>query len=123
MVEFHHSFPVLYKHMFRVEENPSIAFIGCAEPVGCMFSVGELQARLATRVFKGLVKLPSVKEMQRDIAENLTMKESETYDVKTHATSVRHYQRVDTIKREMFSQKSVRRSSVIRQHSSWAPCS
>ena len=93
MVEFHHSFPVLYKHMFRVEENPSIAFIGCAEPVGCMFSVGELQARLATRVFKGLVKLPTVKEMQRDIAENLTMKESETYDVKTHATSVRleHY--------------------------------
>ena len=89
MVEFQHNFPVLYKHMFRVEENPSIAFIGSSEPVGCMFSVAELQARLATRVFKGLVKLPSVNEMQRDIVKNLTTKESETYDVKTHATSVR----------------------------------
>ena len=34
----------------------------------------------------------------------------------------RFYQRVDTIKREMFK-KASGDSSVIRQHSSWAPCS
>ncbi|XP_028398597.1 dimethylaniline monooxygenase [N-oxide-forming] 2-like [Dendronephthya gigantea] len=88
MVEFKHKSPLMYKHMFRVEENPSIAFIGCLQPVGCMFSVAELQARLATRVFKGLVKLPSTEDMEQDIAENLARLENESYDAKKHATAV-----------------------------------
>ena len=89
MVKFKNNSPMMYKHMFRVEEKPSIAFIGCLQPVGCMFSVAELQARLATRVFKGLVKLPAIREMEQDIAENLARRESESYDVKKHSTVVR----------------------------------
>ncbi len=87
-VKFKYNSPVMYKHMFRVEENPSIAFIGCLQPVGCMFSVAELQARLAARVFKGLIKLPALKEMERDIAENQARRESESYNGKKHATLV-----------------------------------
>jgi dimethylaniline monooxygenase (N-oxide forming) len=89
MIELKHNAPSMYKHMFRVEEKPSIAFIGCLQPVGCMFSVAELQARLATRVFKGLVKLPSVKEMKQDIAQDFERKQSECYDAQKHATRVR----------------------------------
>ncbi|CAB4001441.1 dimethylaniline monooxygenase [N-oxide-forming] 5-like [Paramuricea clavata] len=88
MVKFKNNSPMMYKHMFRVEEKPSIAFIGCLQPVGCMFSVAELQARLATRVFKGLVKLPAIREMEQDIAENLARRESESYDAKKHSTVV-----------------------------------
>lgn len=88
MVEFQGESPVMYKHMFRAEEKPSIAFIGFLQPVGCMFSVAELQARLATRVFKDFIRLPTVKEMELDIAENMAIRESETYDAKKHATVV-----------------------------------
>lgn len=89
-VTFKDNSPQMYKHMFRVEKDPTIAFIGCLQPVGCMFSVAELQARLATRVFKGVTKLPGVKEMEKDIAENIARRKVESYDPKKHATAVRN---------------------------------
>ena len=91
MVELKNKSPVMYKHMFRMEEKPTIAFIGFLQPVGCMFSVAELQARLATRVFKGLVTLPSIREMERDFVENSERKEKESYDAKKHSTVVRYF--------------------------------
>ena len=89
MIEFKHNSPSMYKHMFRVEENPSIAFIGCLQPVGCMFPVAELQARLATKVFKGSIKLPPIKDMEQDIAKDFARKQSECYDAQKHPTRVR----------------------------------
>ena len=88
MIEFKHNSPSMYKHIFRVEENPSIAFIGCLQPVGCMFSVAELQARLATKVFKGEIKLPPIKDMEQDIAKDFARKQIECYDAQKHSTRV-----------------------------------
>ena len=87
-VEFEDNCPILYKHMFRVEDNPTLAFIGCLQPVGCLFSVAEIQARVATRLFKGLIKLPDAKEMRQVIEARMERKRTESYNAKKHATTV-----------------------------------
>ncbi|XP_061594081.1 flavin-containing monooxygenase 5-like [Cololabis saira] len=58
----------LYKYVFPPElERPTLAIIGLVQPLGAIMPISEMQARWATRVFKGCVKLPPVAAMQRDI--------------------------------------------------------
>ncbi|XP_016002629.2 dimethylaniline monooxygenase [N-oxide-forming] 2 [Rousettus aegyptiacus] len=58
----------LYKYMFPPHlEKPTLACIGFIQPLGSIFPTVELQARWATRVFKGLCTLPSEKTMMEDI--------------------------------------------------------
>lgn len=43
----------LFKNMFPPDlKNPSLAIIGCFQPIGAIMPICELQCRLATRVFK-----------------------------------------------------------------------
>ncbi|XP_021380302.1 dimethylaniline monooxygenase [N-oxide-forming] 5-like isoform X1 [Mizuhopecten yessoensis] len=50
----------LYKYMFPPDlDKPTLSVIGCCQPVGAIMPLSEMQARLATRVFKGDVQLPS----------------------------------------------------------------
>lgn len=86
-VQFKAKSPILYKHTFPVEENPTLAFIGFPQVVGAIFAPSELQARLATRVFKGATKLPRVKDMEQDIKEEMERKE-ELYNPEKNITSV-----------------------------------
>ncbi|XP_037681293.1 dimethylaniline monooxygenase [N-oxide-forming] 2 isoform X1 [Choloepus didactylus] len=58
----------LYKYMFPPHlEKPTLACIGLIQPLGSIFPTVELQARWATRVFKGLCTLPSESTMMVDI--------------------------------------------------------
>ncbi|XP_071076084.1 flavin-containing monooxygenase 2 isoform X2 [Desmodus rotundus] len=58
----------LYKYMFPPHlEKLTLACIGLIQPLGSIFPTVELQARWATRVFKGLCTLPSEKTMMEDI--------------------------------------------------------
>ncbi|KAM4641600.1 flavin-containing monooxygenase 5-like [Discoglossus pictus] len=58
----------LYKFVFPPKlEKPTVAFLGLIQPLGAIMPMAELQARWATRVFKGLCTLPSTKEMMADI--------------------------------------------------------
>ncbi|XP_036756983.2 flavin-containing monooxygenase 2 isoform X1 [Manis pentadactyla] len=58
----------LYKYMFPPHlEKPTLACIGLIQPLGSIFPTVELQARWATRVFKGLCALPSERTMTMDI--------------------------------------------------------
>ncbi|XP_029395027.1 dimethylaniline monooxygenase [N-oxide-forming] 2 isoform X1 [Mus pahari] len=60
----------LYKAMFPPHlEKPTLACIGLIQPLGSIFPTVELQARWATRVFKGLCSLPSETSMMADIVE------------------------------------------------------
>ncbi|XP_043941184.1 flavin-containing monooxygenase 5-like [Protopterus annectens] len=60
----------LYKYVFPPHlEQPTLAVIGLVQPVGAIMPVSEMQCRWAARVFKGLVKLPSVSSMMEDIAK------------------------------------------------------
>ncbi|CAO2637591.1 Flavin-containing monooxygenase 5 [Lemmus lemmus] len=58
----------LYKLMFPPDlEKPTLAVIGLIQPLGIILPIAELQSRWAARVFKGLKKLPSKKDMMADI--------------------------------------------------------
>ncbi|XP_036128778.1 dimethylaniline monooxygenase [N-oxide-forming] 2-like [Molossus molossus] len=59
---------LMYKYMFPPHlEKSTLACIGLCQPLGSIFPVAELQARWATRVFKGLCTLPSEKTMMEAI--------------------------------------------------------
>lgn len=58
----------LYKYVFPPElDQPTLAMIGLVQPLGAIMPISEMQARWATRVFKGCIKLPSTAAMLKDI--------------------------------------------------------
>ncbi|XP_028936180.1 flavin-containing monooxygenase 5-like [Ornithorhynchus anatinus] len=73
-------------------ERPTLAFVGLVQPVGALIPTAELQSRWATRVFKGLCKLPSAEDMMVDIARKREAME------KRFAQSPRHCLQEDYIK-------------------------
>ncbi|KAF5909731.1 dimethylaniline monooxygenase [N-oxide-forming] 5-like, partial [Clarias magur] len=79
------SFPFLQSHVLSVTDNKSrlykyvfppglekstLAIIGLIQPLGAIMPISEMQARWATRVFKGVSKLPSKCSMLKDIKMN-----------------------------------------------------
>ncbi|XP_030063089.1 dimethylaniline monooxygenase [N-oxide-forming] 5-like [Microcaecilia unicolor] len=82
----------LYKFVFPPHlEKTTVAFIGLIQPLGAIMPVAELQIRWATRVFKGLNKLPSEDVMNADI--NLKKEKQKKFYVE----SPRHNLQVDFI--------------------------
>uniref|UniRef100_A0A0A9ZEH6 Flavin-containing monooxygenase n=1 Tax=Crotalus horridus TaxID=35024 RepID=A0A0A9ZEH6_CROHD len=60
----------LYKFVFLPNlEKSTLAIIGLVQPLGAIMPIAEMQARWATRVFKGLAQLPSTSEMISDIMD------------------------------------------------------
>ncbi|XP_041038236.1 flavin-containing monooxygenase 5-like [Carcharodon carcharias] len=58
----------LYKHVFPPQlEQPTLAIIGLIDPLVAIMPISEMQSRWATRVFKGLAKLPPAKDMLAEI--------------------------------------------------------
>ncbi len=58
----------LYKHMFHLKTQDSLAWIGVARPnFGSQFPVMEMQARLLALICAGKLQLPSIDKMQRSI--------------------------------------------------------
>ncbi|GFO22117.1 retrovirus-related pol polyprotein from transposon 297 [Plakobranchus ocellatus] len=61
----------LYKRMWIPDlPHQTLAFLGAIQPLGAIFPISELQARLAAQVFKGEVRLPSPKQMKQDLAKH-----------------------------------------------------
>ncbi|KAE8294573.1 Dimethylaniline monooxygenase [N-oxide-forming] 5 [Larimichthys crocea] len=83
----------LYKYVFPPElARPTLAIIGLVQPLGAIMPISEMQARWATRVFKGCIKLPSVASMLKDIqCKEETM-------AKRYVTSHRHTIQVDYVR-------------------------
>uniref|UniRef100_A0A671V1L4 Flavin-containing monooxygenase n=1 Tax=Sparus aurata TaxID=8175 RepID=A0A671V1L4_SPAAU len=82
----------LYKYVFPPElDRPTLAIIGLVQPLGSIMPVSELQARWATRVFKGCIKLPSMAAMQKDVQ----FKQKEM--AKRYVTSPRHTIQIDFV--------------------------
>ncbi|XP_053325288.1 flavin-containing monooxygenase 5-like [Spea bombifrons] len=80
----------LYKHVFPpFLEKTTVAFIGLIQPIGAIMPISELQSRWATRVFKGLCKLPSKQKMLMDV--DMKKKEMES----RYVESLRHTIQVD----------------------------
>ncbi|XP_036437445.1 si:dkey-239i20.2 isoform X2 [Colossoma macropomum] len=82
----------LYKHLFPPSlERPTLAVIGLIQPLGAIMPISEMQGRWATRVFKGLLKLPSMKTMLKDINAK------EEAMAKRYVASQRHTIQVDYV--------------------------
>ncbi|XP_033727986.1 dimethylaniline monooxygenase [N-oxide-forming] 5-like [Pecten maximus] len=82
----------LFKYMFPPDlKKSTICIVGCVQPIGALMPISELQCRLATRVFKGDVTLPSSDNMWGDIrAKEERMRQ-------TYVKSKRHTIQVDWI--------------------------
>ncbi|XP_007935983.1 flavin-containing monooxygenase 5-like [Orycteropus afer afer] len=88
----------LYKLMFPPDmEKPTLAVIGLIQPLGIVLPIAELQSRWATRVFKGLSKLPSVKSMMADIAQRKRTMEKRYVKTPRHTIQVDHIEYMDEI--------------------------
>lgn len=82
----------LYKYIFPTDlEKTTVAIIGLIQPLGAIMPISELQARWATRVFKGLIKLPTASNMKYDIAQKKEAMQ------KQYVTSDRHTIQVDYV--------------------------
>ncbi|KAG8436659.1 hypothetical protein GDO86_007669 [Hymenochirus boettgeri] len=65
----------LYKQVFSTRiEKPTLAFLALVRPLGAIMPVSELQARWATRIFKGVAHLPSVDQMENYISKKTKLK-------------------------------------------------
>uniref|UniRef100_A0A8C8ZEF3 Flavin-containing monooxygenase n=1 Tax=Prolemur simus TaxID=1328070 RepID=A0A8C8ZEF3_PROSS len=88
----------LYKLMFPPDlEKPTLAVIGLIQPLGVILPIAELQSRWATRVLKGLSKLPSVKNMMADIAKRKTAMDKRYVKTLRHTIQVDHIEYMDEI--------------------------
>ncbi|XP_050994039.1 flavin-containing monooxygenase 5-like isoform X5 [Labeo rohita] len=100
------SFPFLSSHVIPVSKNKvslykyvyppgleqqTLAVIGLIQPLGAIMPISEMQARWATRVFKGLCKLPPVSAMMKDI------KAKEEAMARRYVAAQRHTIQVDYI--------------------------
>ncbi|XP_051731789.1 si:dkey-239i20.2 isoform X21 [Ctenopharyngodon idella] len=82
----------LYKYMYPPAlERPTLAVIGLIQPLGAIMPISEMQARWATRVFKGLCKLPPMSAMMKDI------KAKEEAMAQRYVAAQRHTIQVDYI--------------------------
>ncbi|NWT82605.1 FMO1 monooxygenase, partial [Lanius ludovicianus] len=58
----------LYKYVFPTHlQKPTLAVLGLIKPLGAIMPVAEMQARWASRVFKGLCQLPSQSVMEKEV--------------------------------------------------------
>ena len=80
----------LYKYLFPPNlAKPTLAVLGCIQPLGAIFPISELQARWATRVFCGKTSLPPKSIMMDDIEKKRKAMQERYYASKRHTIQVR----------------------------------
>ncbi|XP_075177117.1 dimethylaniline monooxygenase [N-oxide-forming] 2-like [Anomaloglossus baeobatrachus] len=103
---YDYSFPFLDEAIVKKDENkgafykkviplgiekPTIAFIAFILPIGPTMVVAELQSRWATRLFKGLHKLPSAEGIKKEMLKDEQLRK------KWFATAKNNFRRTDYI--------------------------
>ena len=79
----------LYKYMFPPNlSKPTLAVIGCVQPLGAIFPLAELQARWATQVFRGKKFLPPKDVMMHHIKKKRNEMARRYYASKRHTLQV-----------------------------------
>ncbi|MEE6496162.1 hypothetical protein FKM82_002245 [Ascaphus truei] len=88
----------LYKYVFPPDlEKPTLAVVGLIQPIGAVMPISELQSRLATRVFKGLVRLPTVENMMLDITQKKQKMETRYVVSQRHTIQVDYVEYMDEL--------------------------
>ena len=82
---------LLYKYVFPPHlTKPTLAVLGCIQPLGAINPLAELQARWATRVFRGEAKLPTQNEMMNDIVAKKVEMRKRFYESQRNTIEVKH---------------------------------
>ena len=80
----------LYKYVFPPNlAKPTLAVLGCVQPLGAIFPISELQARWATQVFIGKKSLPTKVAMMENIKKKKKDMAKRYYATKRHTIQVR----------------------------------
>ncbi|KAL1022479.1 hypothetical protein UPYG_G00028270 [Umbra pygmaea] len=88
----------LYKYVFPPGiERPTLAVIGLVQPLGAIMPISEIQTRWATRVFKGLTKLPTMEGMLKDIKRKEDVMSSRYVASQRHTIQVDYIQYMDEV--------------------------
>ncbi|XP_069497368.1 dimethylaniline monooxygenase [N-oxide-forming] 2-like isoform X3 [Ambystoma mexicanum] len=93
----------LYKNVFPPKlEKPTLAFIGLVQPIASTLVVNEMQARWATRVLKGMLRLPSEKKKNSGDVTRDEKLESKWYgSVQGHIFQIEFIEYLDEIASEI----------------------
>lgn len=88
----------LYKFAFPPRlARPTLVIVGLIQPLGAIMPISEMQCRWATRVFKGLVKLPSIADMMDDIRARKESMEKRYVASQRHTIQVEYIDYMDQI--------------------------
>uniref|UniRef100_A0A3P9IF79 Flavin-containing monooxygenase n=1 Tax=Oryzias latipes TaxID=8090 RepID=A0A3P9IF79_ORYLA len=88
----------LYKYVFPPElDRHTLAVIGLVQPLGAIMPISEMQARWATRVFKGCTKLPSVSAMMKDVESKQEEMKKRYFKSQRHTIQVDYISYMDEI--------------------------
>ncbi|XP_066453360.1 flavin-containing monooxygenase 5-like isoform X2 [Eleutherodactylus coqui] len=117
----------LYKMVFPPEvEKSTVAFIGYVQPIGAIMPVSEIQARWATRVFKGLNKLPSKSEMKAEIAKRTEVMQKRYVESERHTIQVDYVDYMDEVAEEIGCKPNVKKLLLLDPKLAWevlfGPC-
>ncbi|XP_067878277.1 flavin-containing monooxygenase 5-like [Heterodontus francisci] len=100
----------LYKYVFPPHmEQPTLAIIGLIQPLGAIMPISELQARWATRVFKGFEKLPSVTDMLSEIKDKRERMASRYVSSQRHTIQVDYVPYMDELAEQIGVKPDVKR--------------
>lgn len=88
----------LYKYVFPPNlAKPTLAVIGCVQPLGAIFPLSELQGRWVTRVFNGKTPLPPKDFMMKDVEMKREAMERRYYASKRHTIQVDYISYADEL--------------------------
>ncbi|CAF1110405.1 unnamed protein product [Didymodactylos carnosus] len=98
----------LYKYVWPSHlTHPTLAVLGLIQPWGAINPMSELQARWATRVFKGLNSLPSKEVMEDDIDDKLDEMTKRYVSSPRHTVQVDHVPYCDELAAEIFCKPDI----------------
>ncbi|XP_073672785.1 flavin-containing monooxygenase 5-like [Garra rufa] len=92
----------LYKYVYPPGlERQTLAVIGLIQPLGAIMPISEMQARWATRVFKGLCKLPPMSAMMKDIKAKEEAMARRYVDAQRHTIQVDYIPYMDELAKQV----------------------
>ncbi|XP_019643098.1 PREDICTED: dimethylaniline monooxygenase [N-oxide-forming] 5-like [Branchiostoma belcheri] len=88
----------LYKYVFPPNlDPPTLSIIGLVQPLGSVMPISEMQSRWATRVFKGVDRLPSQDAMCDDIRQKAAAMSRRYYSSPRHTIQVEYTPYMDEL--------------------------
>nr|XP_018670429.1 dimethylaniline monooxygenase [N-oxide-forming] 5-like isoform X1 [Ciona intestinalis]XP_026693550.1 dimethylaniline monooxygenase [N-oxide-forming] 5-like isoform X2 [Ciona intestinalis] len=92
----------VYQMMWPLSvKHNTLCMIGHVQALATVNPLAEMQSRWATRVFKGLSKLPSEREMRNQVEEKHKQMKSHYYESQRHTIEVDHIPYMDFLAKEI----------------------